>query len=170
MTIAEFPDMKKDLIKRKANYLKNNNFILDPFKIASDYGVPVHFIPLIRPFAFTARDPMGKPEIYIADDVTDESLQILGYHELGHVFCEKNYDTSLFNHTIDHESEFTANMFMLQFLPEVLRNNTLNENTDIRAINRYVGLKIRRRNNDPLQGINQDIFDFIDINNPFWII
>jgi Zn-dependent peptidase ImmA (M78 family) len=170
MTIKEFPAVKKEKILKEANHLKNNNFILDPFKIAKDHGIPVHFIPLIRPFAFTARDPWGKPEIYITEDATEESKIILGYHELGHVFCEGNYDTSLFNHTIDHESEFTANMFMLQFVPEVMKNKTLNENTDIRALNRYIGLKIRRNTHDPLQGVDPGIFDFIDINDPFWIL
>lgn len=167
MTISEFPDVKKAIVQNNATYLKNNYIVLDPFKIASDYGIKYHFVPTTRPYAFTAPNPItNKPEIYISENVTPLSKKILCYHELGHIFCESQNDAHLFTGKIDHESEFLANFFVLQFLPELLEHKNVMGSTDIRAINKYMTFCIKRVD----ESSSTSIFDIIDINDDFWTI
>lgn len=172
MTVAEFPSIKRDRINKIVRYLKSNKILIDPFYIAKYFDIDVSFIPMMSPYAMTNYNPLSNSfSIYIADDVDRYSQKILCYHELGHILCEGKHPTYLFDGTIDHESEFTANLFMSNFLP-VFSRLDIKKTTDIKAINKFVMFQIHRSSLKNPEGImpgQMTIFDTIDINDPFWL-
>lgn len=170
MLISEFPSEKKEMILEKANYIKNNNIVLDAKKIAKDYGITVHYVPEIHPYAFTTRNEvLQRPEIYIISNATEDSKEILLWHEMGHFFCESRCETHLFSNRINHESEFIANCFMLQFLPHVLDGQEIKDTTNIKAVNHYITAQIHLQSkNHPYMKGQISLLNLIDINDSFW--
>ena len=173
MRVSEFPAKKAERINYVVNYIKGLGLPLDPLIIANHFGVEVNFIKGQRhPLAFTA--PIvttNKAAIYLSDDVDKYSKKILLFHELGHILCNGRCETYLFDHTIDHEGEYMANMFMASFLP-VLANKEITDNTDILAVNRYISTKIRIPSKHSFDG-QLSLFDFywesIPLDDKYWL-
>ena len=140
MELELFPATHREALKKvheKVKEIKDSGIIIDPFNIAKHYGIETAFIPIIEPPALSIPNDYGKYTMYISSLVDKYSQKILVYHELGHVLCENIPRIHLFDHTIDHESEFLANYFVAGFLP-IFSRTKLTGSTQIEDINTYV--------------------------------
>ena len=140
MKLDLFPTTHRDGLEKVHSMVKeirNSGIVLDPFNIAKHYGIETAFIPIMEPPALSIPDDYGKYTMYISNLVDRYSQKILGYHELGHVLCENLPRVHLFDHTIDHESEFLANYFVAGFLP-IFSRIKFTGSTQIEDINTYV--------------------------------
>lgn len=125
--------------------VRAHNIPFDPFAIAKYKDIEVAFIHIDNPYAITIPDPItNKLTIYISNEVDRYSQKFLCYHELGHILCEGCYNVHLFDHTIDHESEFIANIFASCFLPFSEGFDFFNGAT-VEEFNKFIVSKIRKK-------------------------
>lgn len=141
MRLWEIPwDDMIEPVEKVVRDIKNKGILIDPFNIAKYYGIDVRFITTTGDapaFSIPSFDDSSKYTMFISKDVDRYSKKILCYHELGHLLCEGQPGVYLFDHTIDHESEFTANYFAASFLP-IFSRMIITDDTTIEDANEYV--------------------------------
>ena len=140
MKLEEFSELRLPELERVQaviEEIKNSGVFLDPFNIAKHNRIEYALVPITEPFALSIPNKLGKYTMYISSLVDRYSQKILCYHELGHVLCENIPNVYLFDHTIDHESEFLANYFAANFLPILSRMN-IDPETSIEDVNDYI--------------------------------
>lgn len=169
MKVSELSEEVLHNIDSLVKEIKQSVNVLDPFVICQAFGIDYCFIDIDEPLAYNHYNPLKKRyDIYISGSVDKYSSKILCYHELEHIFRERSHYVCLFDQEIDPESEFYANYFTSQFLP-IFSRQKITPNTNIEAINEYVSTQIRKKNEKPLIPGQLNIFDFIDLDDDFWI-
>lgn len=168
MHINDFPKARMARILYEVNRLRQQGYSDDPYKIARDYNIDVTFAN-IKGLALSFFDySTERYSIFINKNMSKESKRILCFHELGHIFCEDVGEANLYNHRLDPVSEFTANSFMLCFLPSISNGLNLKRETHIESVNNYITVcKLHKKEQGHFDG-QFTIFDFVDINDKFW--
>jgi Zn-dependent peptidase ImmA (M78 family) len=168
MQINDFPREKIARILFVVNKLRKLGYSDDPYKIAKDYNIDVTFTKLKGLALSFYNKIIGQYQIFINQDMSKESKRILCFHELGHIFCEDIGEANLYNHRLDPVSDFTANAFMLCFIPSISNGLNLQRETPIESVNKYITVsKLHKKELGYFDG-QFTIFDFVDINDKFW--
>lgn len=123
----------------------------NPIDIATQLGITIRFIKTKRetPGFVLKGDTIQSSTIYINDELDNYSKKIICAHELGHLYSDKLFDNdfSLFDESIDSESEFFANFMVYCLMRRVFVFAALDKYKTIHEFNSYVASRIHYRSN-----------------------
>ena len=166
MLVSEFP---QDVMKKALSIVKRieSEGEINPFRLAEKNNIDIVTTQIVYVPAFYNRSLIDDSvTIFISDNTNSYAKKMLCWHELGHIFCE-NHDTDLFDHRINPVSEFTANFFMIHFMPELFSRQPITKDTKIENINKCIALKVATNNKNTIPGLIP-IWGEIDLKDKFW--
>ena len=111
-----------------------------PIDIANSLGVKIHYINNDLKGFIVKGDCVKNSTIYINEQLDNYSRKIICAHELGHLYSDSisENEASLFDSSIDSESEFLANYMVKCLMPNVFIFATSERYETIHAFNDYV--------------------------------
>ena len=123
-----------------AHEARSHSWLKNPIDIAEALGYKVILSNLKEIPAFC---DYNSGEIYISNAADKYSQQILCAHELGHLILDNCNSVSLFDETIDSESEVEANAFAYYLYPKAFVRLNNEDISTGRKFNRFVASLIR---------------------------
>lgn len=165
----DLPKEKAERILEEVEKVKRMG-LSDPFEIARALDIEVVFTEIKFAPAFFNRSRIdNKTTIYISSNTNSYAKRLLCSHELGHILCE-DYETDLFDHRIDPESEFIANSFAMLIDDGILDKSVRSEitvNTDVENINNFINMRVQCNRRKDFVG-QRSIFELLNLNDDFW--
>lgn len=150
MTLEQI-DKECKTLEEVGAYLLSLTSSKNPIDIASALGVNISYIETNKdtPGFILKGEFFNTSTIYINDKLDNYSKKIICAHELGHLFSDELFDNdvSLFDESIDSESEFFANFMVYCLMPHVFVFAALDKYETIHEFNSYVASCIHYRSN-----------------------
>lgn len=93
----------------------------NPFMVLNEMGIPCSFIKLEGDLkGFTSINAGGETWVYINRKFDNYSTKIIAAHELGHIILHRFDEINMFEDDgISSETEYEADIFLMEFMPQV---------------------------------------------------